>query len=55
MNKEYSVNVYVITDSLNVPNYINNIIDKESNDEYKYAFFIQNDIFTNLIDKHIIL
>ena len=29
-NKEYSVNVYVITDSLNVPNYINNIIDKES-------------------------
>ena len=29
-NKEYSVNVYVITDSLNVSNYINNIIDKES-------------------------
>ncbi len=52
MNKEYSVNVYVITDSLNVPNYINNIIDKESTDEYKYAFFIQNDIFANLIDKH---
>lgn len=29
-SKEYSVNVYVITDSLNIPNYINNIIDKES-------------------------
>lgn len=53
MTKEYSVNVYVVTDSLNVPNYINNIMDKESNNGvHKFAFFIQNDIFANLVDKY---
>lgn len=49
--KEYFVNVYIMTDNFNVPAHINKVLNKESTNNNKYAFFLQNDIFANLIDK----
>ena len=48
---EYFVNVYIMTDNFNVPAHINKVLNKESTNNSKYAFFLQNDIFANLIDK----
>ena len=51
-NKEYLVNVYIMTEKLNVPDYMNNIIESEKkNNKFRYLFFLQNDIFANLKDK----
>ena len=55
MDKEYIVNVYIMTDKFNVPEYINKIMERElEKQNHKYLFFLQNDIFSNLKDKELI-